>query len=355
MSVNPARDKMQALVWEGARQMALKELPLPVLAKDEVMIEVAYCGICGSELSGYLGHNALRKPPLVMGHEFSGTIVAMGEDATHHHPALELGARVTADPMIFDATCAYCAQGQNHLCINRTLVGAARPGAFARYVTVPGRVVFLLPDEVSLRTGAMVEPTACAVRIASLATGLRDATVLIVGAGTIGLLTLQVMRHRGAARVFVSDTNAERLAFAAELGGEALNPLEVDVVQEVRSAVAGVTDYDGVDLAVDAVGKAVTREQCVSAVRRGGQVLLSGLHEEASAMPVADMIRREITAQGTFCYTPGDFSEAIKLIDQGVIAFGDWVVDAPLAEGGAWFDTLVDDPGGAVKVLLQPQ
>jgi 2-desacetyl-2-hydroxyethyl bacteriochlorophyllide A dehydrogenase len=355
MSVNPARDKMQALVWEGARQMALKDMPLPVLAKDEVLIEVAYCGICGAELSGYLGHNALRKPPLVMGHEFSGTIVAMGEEATAHHPALELGARVTADPMVFDGTCVYCSQGQNHLCLNRSLVGAARPGAFARYVAVPGRVVFLLPQGVDMRMGAMVEPTACAVRIASLATGLNDGSVLIVGAGTIGLLALQVFRHRGAARVFVSDTNVERLAFAAELGAEVLNPLQVDVVQEVQSAVSGATGRDGVDIALDAVGKAVTRAQCVSAVHRGGQVLLSGLHEETSAMPVADMIRREITAQGTYCYTPGDFSEAIKLIDQAAVVFGDWVVDAPLSEGGAWFDALVDDPGGAIKVLLQPQ
>ncbi len=355
MSVNPARDKMQALVWEGPREMALKEMPLPILAPDEVLIEVAYCGICGAELSGYLGQSALRKPPLVMGHEFSGTIVALGEDATAHHPALELGARVTADPMIFDATCAYCMGGQNHLCLNRSLVGAARPGAFARYVAVPGRVVFLLPDDVDLRMGAMVEPTACAVRIASLATGVNDGTALIIGAGTIGLLTLQVLLHGGANRVFVADTNAKRLAFATELGGEALDPLEVDVVEEVHAAIGDTGVYEGVDFAIDAVGKAVTREQCVSAVRRGGQVLLSGLHEEASAMPVADMIRREITAQGTYCYSPGDFSQAIKLIDQGAITFGDWVVDAPLAEGGAWFDKLVDAPGGAVKVLLQPQ
>jgi 2-desacetyl-2-hydroxyethyl bacteriochlorophyllide A dehydrogenase len=355
MSMNPARDKMQALVWEGARQMALKELPLPVLAKDEVMIEVAYCGIGGSELSGYLGHHALFKPPLVMGHEFSGTIVAMGEEATAHHPALELGARVTADPMLYDATCAYCARGQNHLCLNRTLVGEARPGAFARYVTVPGRVVFLLPEGIDLRMGAMVEPTARAIRIASLAAGLINGTALIAGAGAIGLLSLQVLLHRGAQRVFVSDTNAERLAFAAELGAQVLNPLEVDVVQEVRSAVAEITDYDGVDIAIDVVGKAVTREQCVAAVRRGGQVLLSGLHEETSVMPVADLIRREITAQGAFCYTPGDFSEAINHIGRGAVTFGDWVVDAPLSEGGAWFDKLVDGPGGAVKVLLQPK
>jgi 2-desacetyl-2-hydroxyethyl bacteriochlorophyllide A dehydrogenase len=355
MSVNAARDKMQALVWEGTRQMTLRDLPLPIIAEDEVLIEVAYCGIGGSELRDYLGHHALQKPPLVMGHAFSGTVVAMGDQATAHHPALEIGARVTADPMMFDATCAYCKQGQNHLCLNRTLVGADRPGAFARYVAVPGRVVFLLPEAVDMQAGAMVEPTARAVRIASLAAGLNGGTALIIGAETIGLLALQVFLYRGATRVFVSDTNAQRLAFAADLGGEVLNPLEVDVVQEVRSAVGDATGFDGVDIAVDAVGKALTREQCVSAARRGGQVLLSGLHEETSALPVADIIRREITAQGVFRYSPGDFSEAIKLIDAAAVTFGDWVMDAPLAEGGAWFDKLVDGPGGAVKVLLQPR
>lgn len=350
MSKDEAGKTMKALVWLGPREMAIQDEPWPELDDDEVLIKVAYCGICGSELSGYLGHNALRVPPLIMGHEFSGEIIAMGENAQEHNPALEEGVRVTVDPMVFDGTCRYCSQGLNHLCTNRRLIGAHRPGAFAEVVAVPARQVFMLPPEMELRTGALTEPVACAVRIQKLAGRVDESDVLIVGAGTIGLLTMQVMLHRGAARVFISDTNAERLEAAAELGGETLNPKELDIVERVMDA----TDGRGVPFALDAVGKAVTRAQCVAAVERGGKVLLSGLHEETSEMPVADIIRKELTAQGTFCYTPADISEAIHLLDEGAVEPGDWVIDAPLAEGGTWFDRLVDDEAQAAKVLLKP-
>lgn len=344
------KQSMKALVWQGPREMTVEDAPVAAVQADEVMIRVAYCGICGSELSGYLGHNALRIPPLIMGHEFSGEIVALGARAQADNPELEVGAKVTADPMVFDGTCRYCEQGLNHLCANRSLVGAHRPGAFAEYVTIPSRMVFVLPPAMDLRTGALSEPTACGVRIAELAGRVEGSSALIVGAGAIGLLALQVLKHRGAAPVYVSDTNTQRLSQAAELGGVALNPHEVSVVERVAEATGG----QGVAFAVDAVGLAVTRAQCISAVERGGKVLLSGLHEETSAMPVADIIRKELTAQGTYCYTPRDFSEAIRLLDQGVVTLGSWVVEAPLSDGQDWFERLVGDLGQVAKVLLTP-
>ncbi|MGC9466994.1 MAG: zinc-dependent alcohol dehydrogenase [Anaerolineae bacterium] len=341
---------MKALVWVGPREMELREASIPSPLAGEILIKVAYCGICGSELSGYLGENALRKPPLVMGHEFSGKIVALGRQVKAAHPTLEVGSNVTADPMVFDGTCEYCMEGLNHLCANRTLIGAHRPGAFAEYVAVPAQQVFLLPQDVDLRSGALSEPVACAVRIAELAPSVRGQDVAIFGAGAIGILTLQVLLHQGAARVFVSDTNTDRLRVAADLGAEPLNPRSEDVVARVLRATAG----EGVPLSIDAVGKAITRAQCVAVTRRGGQVTLSGLHEESSAVPVADIIRKELTAQASFCYTPADFTEAIRLLEEGVIAPGSWVTDAPLDEGRMWFERLIEGPEGAVKVLLRP-
>ena len=350
MSEFPGSETMKALVWEGPREMSLRNEPMPSLDAKDVLIKVAYCGICGSELSGYLGHNALRVPPLIMGHEFSGDVVAVGAQAKAAYPGLTPGVKVTVDPMIYDGTCRYCQEGLNHLCTGRRLIGAHQPGAFAEYVTAPAHMVFPLPAEMDLPTGALSEPTACAVRIASLMGDVAGKEILIVGAGTIGLLTLQVIQHRGAARIFVSDTNAARLAVAADLGAVALNPFEVDIADRVRAETGG----RGVSVALDAVGKAVTRKQCVSASERAGLVLLSGLHEETSAMPVADIIRAEITVQGTFCYTPEDVIEAIGLLDQGVVNVGPWVIEAPLSEGRAWFERLVGDPGQVAKVLLVP-
>ena len=136
---------MQALVWEAPHVMAMRSAAQPTPQPDEVLIKVAYSGICGSELSGYLGHNALRVPPLVMGHEFSGVVSGIGEQVQAANPALKLGQSVTVNPMIYCGHCEYCAQGANQLCVNRRLIGAHRPGSFAQYVCAPAHMVLPLP------------------------------------------------------------------------------------------------------------------------------------------------------------------------------------------------------------------
>jgi 2-desacetyl-2-hydroxyethyl bacteriochlorophyllide A dehydrogenase len=341
---------MHALVWEAPRQMNLREASLPEVQPDEVLVKVSYVGICGSELSGYLGHNALRVPPLVMGHEFSGEITALGERAQAIQPGLAAGQLVTANPMVYCGKCEYCTSGQTHLCPNRRLIGAHRPGAFAGYTTVPAWMVVPLGN-VPLRDGALAEPVACAMRIRDQVGDINGQTVLITGAGAIGILALQALRLFGAAQVFISDTDPDRLSAVAALGGEPLNPKTQDVVKAVRDATGG----RGAAAAVDAVGKAVTREQCVKATRSGGTVILSGLHEESSVVPVAEVIRREIRLQGAFCYTMADFREAVDLLAQGKVRLDPWIIEAPLEEGGAWFERLSSEqPGKTAKVLLRP-
>jgi threonine dehydrogenase-like Zn-dependent dehydrogenase len=339
--------KMQALVWEAPRVMALREQEVPRPQAGEVLVRVAYVGICGSELSGYLGHNALRVPPLVMGHEFSGEIVALGEEALEKNPKLALGQAVTANPLVHCGECDYCRQGANHLCTVRRVIGAHRPGALAGYVAVPAWMVVSLPAGLALRDGALVEPAACGVRAAQWCGNVSGETALVIGAGAIGLLTLQALLLAGAARVFIADTQPERLAAGAALGGEPLDPRAVKLPQVVREATGGL----GAFAAVDAVGKAITREQCVSAVRSLGTVVL----EENSVLPTADIIRREITLHGSFAYSPRDFSAAADLLQAGRLRLAPWMVEAPLAEGGSWFERLSgENPGGTAKVLLKP-
>lgn len=351
MTRSQVSGSMPSLVWEAPHKMTLHQVSVPEPKADEALIQVAYVGICGSELSGYLGHNALRVPPLVMGHEFSGEIVALGERALELNPALKPGLRVTVNPMVFCGHCEYCARGDTHLCSNRRLIGAHRPGAFAGYTTAPAWMVIPLPESVAMREGALTEPVACGIRTWRWTGDVQGESVLVVGAGTIGLLSAQILQINGAAQVFISDSDEQRLAAARELGTTALNPREVDVVKTVREATGG----RGVLAAVDAVGKAITREQCVRAARPGGRVILSGLHEEVSTLPVADIIRREITLHGSFCYTQDDFREAAGLLAQGKIHLGPWMVEAPLSEGGSWFEKLsAENPGQVAKVLLVP-
>jgi len=337
---------IKALVWEAPKVMAMREQPAPAPQADDVLIKVSFAGICGSELSGYLGHNSLRVPPLVMGHEFAGEVAAVGAGVS----GIQVGQRVTVNPIISCGECDYCQRGLGHLCAKRKVVGAHVPGAYAEYVLIPQRAVVPLPENLSLRLGALAEPTACAVRIGELSGAIKGETLLVIGAGPIGLLALQVLLLNGAGKVFIADLDAERLAMGAALGGQPINPRERDTVTVVREATNGV----GAAVAVDAVGTARTRAQCVSATRSTGTVILTGLHEEKSEMPVAEMIRREIKGQGSFAYSPANFMQAVQLLADGKIRLDPWIVEAPLPEGGYWFDRLLDAPGNVSKVLLVP-
>ncbi len=341
---------MKVLMWTAPRQMELQEHPMQEVQPDEVLVKVAFAGICGSELSGYLGHNALRVPPLVMGHEFSGEIASLGSAATTANSNLAEGQKVTVNPLSCIGDSVLQQQGLDQLCPTRQLLGAHRPGAYAEYVAVPARSVMPLPSELPLRLGALTEPVGCAVRIGELAGSLSAKTCLIMGAGPIGLLSLQLFLYLNAAKVFIVDLEPERLAMGVELGGQPIDPRRQDVVDIVMQA----SNNRGVEVAVDAVGTAITRQQCISAAMPTGTVILSGLHEETSVMPAADIIRREIVVRGSFAYSPANFAAAIDLLAQGKIRLDPWIVEAPLADGGQWFDRLIDAPGNVSKVLLVP-
>ncbi len=330
--------------------MNLRDETKPTPAPNEVLIRVAYAGICGSELSGYLGHNALRVPPLVMGHEFCGEVIAFGSEANARNPKLSLGTRVTVNPFVTCGACEYCRRGLNQLCTTRQLIGAHRSGAFAELVTAPAELALPLPEDMSFQVGAITEPAAVGVRIGELAGDLTNQIAFVVGAGPIGLLAMQALFARGAQRVFITDLDPTRRKMADELGGESLDPRAADVTKTIRDATEGL----GAMGSVDAVGTGATRAQCIAATRSGGTVILTGLHEEASAMPVSDVIRREIVLHGSFAYTPANYADALARLARGEMRLSPWVVESPLGEGGPWFERLVAGEGNVAKVLLKP-
>lgn len=341
---------MKALVWEGPKTLIMREQAPPIISVDELLIRVRHVGICGSELSGYLGHNALRTPPLIMGHEFSGEIVALGDRVHEIDKQLTMGKLVTVNPLDYCGECNYCQRSLNQHCVNRRLLGAHRSGGFAEYISVPAKLASILPDGIDTKVASLTEPVACAVRIAELAGNVRGQQCLVIGAGSIGLLTMQTLMLNGASQVFLSEIDPHRLVMAKELGAETINPREVDVPTYIRER----TDRAGVAIAVDAVGSALTREQCVKALQSMGKLILSGLHEEKSAMPAADIIRREISVKGSFAYSPDNFAQALQLLTDNRVGLGSWIIEAPLEEGGQWFDRLIEKPGNVSKVLLVP-
>jgi 2-desacetyl-2-hydroxyethyl bacteriochlorophyllide A dehydrogenase len=328
---------MKALVYEAPHTMPLREVPMPTPQPDDVLIRVAYSGICGSELSGYEGKNALRTPPLIMGHEFSGQIEALGSAV--RRADLRVGAAVTANPLISCGTCVYCLTGRQNLCAERKLLSASLPGSNAEYVCVRADAVHTLPPDLPLTTGALVEPAACAVRAAKLAAPTPETPVLVAGAGPIGLLTIQALRDRGARTIYVTDLNPRRVEMAQSLGAI---PVALD---EIRRAV---------DIAIDAVGVPATRQGCIAAVRAGGRVVWVGLHDATSTLDVNDLIRREIVTLGAFAYTPVDFADALRaLIDGRMGLVSGWTLVEPLERGAVCFEMLLT--GAAVaKIWLQP-
>ncbi len=342
---------MKALVWEAPKVLNMREQAVPIPADNEVLLKVAYAGICGSELSGYLGHNALRKPPLVMGHEFSGVISTLGKQVNSINPNLQEGQKVTVNPFSSSGNDELIQRGLDQLSSTRQLLGAHRPGAFAEYIVAPAQSVFPLPNGVSLKQGALTEPLGCAVRIAELSGEVKDKDCLVIGAGPIGLLALQTLLLKGAKRVLIADLEPHRLAMAKDLGGEIINAKEVQTPEAVLEATNG----RGVPLSVDAVGTALTRTQCITATMPTGTVILEGLHEEVSNnFPAGVVIRKELILRGSLAYTPANFDTALSLLEQNAIRLEPWIIEAPLYEGGKWFERLLEAPGNVSKVLLVP-
>jgi len=342
---------MEALVWLGPRNMVQRSEPVPHLAAGEVLISVGAVGICGSELSGFLGHNSLRVPPLIMGHEGAGQVVQVTEGPFATGEAATAGARVTFNPLVVCGTCDRCLAGRSNLCRRRRLVGAHRPGAFAQYVAVPARQCYLLPEGLSLVAGSLAEPLACSIR-AVVHSGVKpQERLLILGAGPIGLLAVAAARLQGVEQIIVSDVMPQRLDMAREWGAhEMINAREQDVVAFVQERYPG-----GVDAVIDAVGATSVRAQAIRAVVPGGRVVLIGLHDEESMLPANYLIRQEITVTGSFAYTDSDFTKAVDLLVRGVVQPGvDWLEERPLSDGPAAFAELVDGKARAAKIVLRP-
>jgi len=339
---------MKALVYLAPRHMAIKDLDAPEPGPGDVLIRVAYSGICGSELSGYLGTNSLRKPPLVFGHELSGHIAAVGAGVAPS-AGLTVGAAVTANPLVSCGACEFCVTGRQHLCQSRRLLGATLPGSNAEYVSVPAASVLPLPEGMDLRDASMVEPAACAVHSVELSGARPEASALVIGAGPIGLFILQVLGVYGVQHRYVADRNPARLAMATAMGCIAVPSDDLLTADAVRQATGG----RGVDLAFDAVGSAQTRLTCVSATVAGGQVMAVGLHTDLTELPVNTVIRSELSIRGVFAYSVSSFRTALKLLAEQRIGLRDGIVVAPLSEGAGWYQRLIDGDAAA-KVLLSP-
>lgn len=339
---------MKALVWTAPERMEWSDVPEPTVGVDEVLIRVATAGICGSDLEGYLGHNSLRKPPLLMGHEFTGII----EETGSHVTGFAKGQRVVVNPLTSCGDCRACASGLPALCAKRSIVGIHRPGGYADYVSVPAESVILLPDTLSFETAVLTEPLACSLRAARRALDGRSlSTVAVIGAGAIGLLSALSARILGASQVFVADVNAGRLETVRRLGVGTPIDSSSDTVLDAFKHLSGER---GVDVVIDAAGFQPTRTLAARLVNPGGVIMNIGLGIDDTIVPVNHYIRSEIDVKGSFCYTRADVYDALHLLSAGHVTGEGWTDIRPLSEGARSFQELTAGGCPVAKILLQP-
>ena len=342
---------MKALLLTKYRSLEIADLPVPLPGPDEVLIRVAACGICGSDVHGYDGSSGRRIPPLVMGHEAAGVVASLGAEVKNVFE----GDRVTFDSTIYCGACAYCARGEVNLCDNRQVLGVScgdyrRAGAFAEFVLVPARIVYRLPDSLSFEEAAMLEAVSVAIHAVSLIPIAPDSSALVFGAGTIGLLALQALRAAGCSRVFISDVDPTRLKLAQELGATATFPAG----PELKQHVSQMTNGDGVDIAMEAVGINTTVTAAIDSVRKGGNVVLVGNVTPEITLPLQKVVTRQIRLQGS-CASAGEYPRAIELVSSGAIRVRPLITAiAPLEDGPQWFERLYAREPNLMKVVLAP-
>ncbi len=339
---------MKALVYEGAWQMALREVEDPQPGPEDVIVAVRAVGVCGSDVHGYMGLTGRRLPPVIMGHEFGGVVSAVGDRVTR----AQVGQRVVVQPLITCGQCANCRAGLPNICLNRTGLGMmSLNGAMAEAVRVPQQLLYPLPDNLPWEQAAMVEPLAVALRAVNLTPLSLMGSVVIIGAGTIGLLTLLAARLRGAGRVIVTDLSPHRLALAQRLGADvAVNVAQEDPLAVVHAHTAG----QGAQAVIEAVGVAASVKQSLALVRTGGHITWIGNSEPEVPVNMQQVVTRELTIRGTYGFNE-EFGRALEAISAGRIDVTPLIErTATLEEGPALIQALAKGTLEAAKVVLRP-
>jgi threonine dehydrogenase-like Zn-dependent dehydrogenase len=315
--------------------MTVEDMPEPSARPGEVVIRVEAAGICGSEVEGYLGMMSNRVPPLVMGHEFAGEVIAAGDGVDRTW----IGKRAAINPIVGCGRCQYCLRGQRNLCPDRYLVGVGVPGGFAASVAVLERCLFEMPPHMDPRLGALAEPLANGVHAIRKGAPERVARAVVIGAGTIGLACMQAALLHGIVEVTVIERHPARREHALRLGARGA----YDTADAVKP---------GVDLVVDAAGTESTRRSALDLLSPAGTAVFIGMHSDETPLPWRRVVRGNHTIRGVFGYEDADFQHALDLLAQGRAGIGGLADVLPLDRGPAAFAGLAGGPTSDIKVFL---
>lgn len=338
---------MRTLLYPEYERLEIATLSKPSAARGEVLLRVAACGICGSELEAFKSKSPRRVPPLVMGHEFCGIIEEVGEQAQY----FSIGDQVVSHSLFGCGICARCTRGDSHLCANRQLFGMNRAGAFAEYVNAPEHCLVPWPKTLAAEAASLAEPLANGVHVVGLTRQANPSVVAIIGAGPIGLLCQQAFQCLSSADVLVADLIPERLGAASQLGAKHIvDSSEEDFVNAILSLTGG----EGADVVVDAVGSELSKSQSLSATRPGGTAVWIGLHENSVTIKSHEVTLSERRVQGSYAASLKELTTAVELLASGRVEWVSWIKTYPLVEGVEAFHAMLAARGNNIKAVLIP-
>lgn len=303
---------MKAAVFRGPNDLKVEQVPVPAVGEDEVLLHVDMCGICGTDVHILRGSFPAPNLPLIPGHEFAGHVVAVGKQVDH----VKLDDYVTADINLACGRCYFCRRQQKLFCDHIRQIGVHTHGALAEYVKAPASAIYHVPDELSAKQSAYIEPLACAVHGQDRANIKPGSSVVIIGGGPMGLAHVALAKLKGAYPIIVTEMNHVRLAKASELGADhAIDAGTEDPVQAVLAKTGG----RGADYVIEAVGSVPTYRQAFEMVRRGGTLVAYGAAPSTAAIDVKpfDIYSKELTIVGSYAGTYDAWPAAIALIQGG--------------------------------------
>ena len=343
---------MKALVLEEYNKLVFRDVPVPEISDNEVLVQVKACGICGSDIHGLDGSTGRRIPPLIMGHEASGIITITGKNVK----AWKTGDRVTFDSTVYHLDDWYTLRGMYNLSNNREVIGVSpgnyrRNGAFAEFLAVPEHILYRIPEKVTFEQAAMVEAAAVALHAVNTAHLQTGDKCLVTGAGTIGLLVIKLLGISGSSFIIATDLNKKSLLKAMKAGADyAFLPSDSNLEKKIRS----LTSERGVDISFEAVGNNETVNLAINLVRKGGQVVLIGNTSPMVDFPLQKVVTGELKILGS-CAIRGEYEIILDLMNSGKLKVDDQIVAvAPLKEGAEWFRKLYNKETEPGKVLLVP-
>jgi len=337
---------MKQVELYAPEHIRIVDVPQPAPAPDELLVKVAEVGICGSDLHAYHGRHPFIDLPVVPGHEFAGTVVGVGSNVH----SFAIGQRITVEPSLVCGECYNCTHGRYNICEKLQVIGCQTPGAMAEYVTVPASKALLLPDEMRWDQAVMAEPLAVGVHAVRVAGFAHDAGVLVLGAGTIGLMVLQAAKALGAGTVVITDLRRDRLKLASELGADGVvNPAST----ALETALDDIFGLDRADVIVECVGVAATAREAVRVARKGTRIVLAGVFEEEVPVNLGLVQDRELELVGTLMYADDDFATALQLLQAGDVSVDAMISHRFRLDQAAEAFAKADSREDTLKVLVQ--